>query len=179
MAFLLWFHDFYQNTYDFHWFPCEIAAVGAQNSPKSMKMIGISMKIHAIVWNSWKTKQKRRRPTRIIFFITKHHNNHKEPLWCRFCRDPLPPRTHHKAPPLKFRGLAAVTCKRRDGYSVVSRNSTIFNIESWVRCPKIHKHIISFLPCFLIKFCPFFVSLSKIHFGPLKKTENFVDQIEN
>ena len=41
-------------------FLMKIAAVGVRTSPKSMKIIGISMKIHAIVWNSWKTKQKRR-----------------------------------------------------------------------------------------------------------------------
>ena len=41
MRFLLRFHDFYQNTYDFHWFPyenrCGSSVAGTQTSAKTNK----------------------------------------------------------------------------------------------------------------------------------------------
>ena len=64
MAFLLRFHDFYQNTYDFNGFPYDFRQVRAPAAAlfirKSMKVIGILIKI-------MKTKQKRHNSTRILF----------------------------------------------------------------------------------------------------------------
>ena len=60
MRFLLCFHDFYQNAYDFHCFPYDLGLVRA---PAAAIFIRKSMKIIVILIKIMKTKQKPHKTT--------------------------------------------------------------------------------------------------------------------